>query len=637
MTQYEIPYPETIADRNHERIPFDPVGNATHRKFLDRVIAKWKTLHPDAQDAQVDVIDEDRRMVILHSASVASVKRDDAGAIRVNLLPEQCKPNKGREVAAAYERKFPGFHLTEFHPYESTALLERMSDRELTARGLVCEYVGCDPWNVKIKEHDHDEGFSLSFLAPFVFKKDADQSKLDGAAVAIGHDGWWSQVDARTGEGDIIPGEPPTFLKSHEYPFGLLGSEECFDRTPYGVGLPEHGGDPYRQMFVDWRESSFLLIGGEGGSGKSVLVNSLLAQLIAQRVELSIIDLENKASDYYWLRPWVTKNHWGCGSITQSAGVLNLLVQEIEKGERAQVWKENALQNWYAAPRWVKEKYPRHLIVVDEYSSLVDEQKVVQNVPDPSKKLPAVFERLFLQQSEYDIQHSVRRLLRTARAQGYMLIVISQTISMQSGLPPAVRDLFGHHAVMGPSPSQAMMKGAFHDLPNIPEVPRRVFDDGVTKGVGRMEPAGGKGIVFKTCYAGVDGMSDTERLARALVERIGLPDDVDESRFLGTLRPPSEDHPMDAEYMRFLTDRISLSEEDAIRSDSTLAELKRAWDESKSNFGDGDPVSPQPAATGLDDGREPSAPTRSAGITGVVPSGGLLDARELARVMEGRG
>lgn len=282
MTQYEIPYPETIADRNHERIPFDPVGNATHRKFLDRVISKWKTLHPDAQDAQVDVIDEDRRMVILHSASVASVKRDDAGAIRVNLLPEQCKPNKGREVAAAYERKFPGFHLTEFHPYESTALLERMSDRELTARGLVCEYVGCDPWNVKIKEHDHDEGFSLSFLAPFVFRKEPDQSKLDGAAVAIGHVGWWSQVDARTGEGDIIPGEPPTFPKTVPFDFDALHEPGSRDRAPFGV-KPARPGETAETAFVDWTQSPGLLVAGLSGGGKAQPLDARIPVPVSDR------------------------------------------------------------------------------------------------------------------------------------------------------------------------------------------------------------------------------------------------------------------------------------------------------------------------------------------------------------------
>ena len=180
------------------------------------------------------------------------------------------------------------------------------------------------------------------------------------------------------------------------------------------------------------------------------------------------------------------------------------------------------------------------------------------------------------------------------------------------------------------------MKGAFHDLPSIPEVPRRVFEDGVTVGVGRMEPSGAKGLVFKTAYAGDESMSDTEALGRALVERIGVPDDVDADRYLDTLRPHGEDDPVDAEYMHYLTERIDLPMKDAIASDSTLRHLKDAWDESIANFGD------DSNGGGDDDGDGPTAPVTP---TGKDPDGpnpvslaeGLMDAAALARVMEGRG
>lgn len=632
--QYEIPYPETIKGKDGGRIPFGPAHDASHRRLLQRNIDRWKTNHPEAADATLDMIDEDRRIAVLKDASVASISRNDNGSFRVNLTPDQSKPSKGAEVASVYERRSPGYRMTEFHPYAGWMLMERLDDELTVARGQIAEYLRVNPWDVKV-ERMREGGLRLTFQKPFVYKEERDGANLQRAAAAVGHEGWWADVDAKNGTATIHPGEPATFLKTHPYPFRLLGDPECRDRMPYGVLLPRSGGDEYEYGFIDWTKGSFLLLGGEPGMGKSVYVNSLLAQIIAQRPELSIIDLPNKSTDYYWCRPWVTPGHWGCESVTQAAGVMNRLAWEIEHGERAKAWQRNAWQNWLDIPAWAKERFPLHYIIVDEYSSLVDEAKVAGDIPNPERKLPAVFERLFNGQAEYDIRKMLVRLLRTARAQGYRMIVVSQTISEKSGLGPNVRDLFPHHCVMGASPSESMMKGAFHDLPSIPEVPRRVFEDGATVGVGRMEPSGAKGLVFKTAYAGDGSMSDTEALGRMLVERIGVPDDVDADRYLDTLRPHGEDDPVDAEYMHFLTERIDLPLKDAIASDSTLKHLKDAWDESISNFGD-DSAAPS-ASDPLDD--DDAAASNADGLSH-VPSDdgeGLMDAAALARMMEGRG
>lgn len=629
MTQYEIPYPETIANRNHEQIPFDPVGNATHRKFLDRVIAKWKTLHPDAQDAQVDVIDEDRRMVILHSASVASVKRDDAGAIRVNLLPEQCKPNKGREVAAAYERKFPGFHLTEFHPYESTALLERMSDRELTARGLVCEYVGCDPWNVKVKEHDHDEGFSLSFLAPFVFKKDVDQSKLDGAAVAIGHVGWWSRVDARTGEGDIIPGEPPTFPETVPFDFDALHKPGSRDRAPFGV-KPARPGETAETAFVDWTQSPGLLVAGLSGGGKSVTVNDIIASGVAAGVELYLVDHVAKASDFNWVRPWVAPHGWGADSLLQACGLLKRLLDDIsDDGARTRAWREHGWQNWYDdLSDEDKREYPLRLIVVDELSQIAVGGKDASAIP--KNPLPAVMERMIEQQVIALNLSSLIKISQIGRAYGYRLIVATQLASSTTGMPPALRGNLGNKLIMGARANPAQRKLIFNDASSVPTVPTNVFDEGVSKGVGVAEFEGQEPFVFKSAFPLLGRHAGTAALGEALVDLVGLPDGFTRDEYLSSL---DKSTPVNADYERRIRDRVAFDERDTYRLYPFLRAMKDKLDEVSGDYDDGGggPAAPSPTPV-KPDKTNPS----SGGAARSVPSEGLLDARELARVMEGR-
>lgn len=620
MLEFEYPYPQTITSRSRGTIAFDPVHDTSHRAILDRRIEQWKTQHPEAATAVIDHIDDTRRVAVLVDSSMATISRDGDSLV-VSLADDQCKPSKGDEVRAWYEKQNPGYAMTIFHPYARLAVLERMSDAQRVARSQFAAALGLREWDLRVAPAD-DGGWTITLDTGVVYQPSKMDARMEDACRTVGALGWWFQADPASGVIRVHPGTPPTFRKTHEYPFALLADPEYRDRTPFAVRLPKTGGDPYETVCVDWRESSFLLVGGEGGSGKSVGVNGMLASIIAQKPMLSIIDLENKSTDYYWARPWVTPGHWGCGSELQAAGVINRLLDDIERGERAQAWKSNAWQNWLDIPAWAKRRYPLHYVLVDEYASLVDKAKDVPRVPDPEKTAPKIIDKLLLGQAEADVKDGVLRLLRTARAQGYRLILISQTVNDRSGLGPTTRDLFGHHMVMGPNPSEALVKAAFHDAAAVPDVPANLFDEGVTKGVGRAELMGVRPFVFKTFYAGHDGMSDTEALGRALVERIGLPDGVDEAKYLDSLRRHGEDDPVDGAFMNMLTDRVSLGRADALKSDAMLDMLSQALDDARRNFGE----APAPSEA-------PATPTHTSVEVRPVSDGAVMDARDLARIM----
>ncbi len=643
MKVFQFKFPTMVVDKaSGERVMFDPASNADHRRKLDENIDQWRRQHPEAHDAQLDSIDMDAHVAVLIDHGVTSVNREGSQQI-VNLRPADQKPAAGERIARIWEARL-GTHLGGASGHEDGPL--RTVRGACGVRG-VGQGPGVGPWDpgervggqtlggdgrtarrwrlaLPVGAHDHlaavedggqdaggvrtdrpcgldvhggreraDGGWRCRLARTIIWQPSKMAARTQEACEQIGHVGWTYTADAKTGIIDIIPGEPPVFLKTHPFPFDRLGSPADRDRTPFGVKLPARGGADvvYEPVEMDWRESSFLLIGGEGGSGKSVLANNLLASIVAQQPLLSVVDLANKATDYYWLRPWVTAGYWGCESVVQAAGVLNMLVDEIEHGERARAWKENAWQNWLDIPRWAKEKYPLHYIVVDEYSSLVDEAQLVKRIPKADSVLPAVWAQMFTGQAENDIRSRVLRLLRTARAQGYRLILISQTVNERSGLGPTTRDLFGQRIVMGPNPSEALVRGVFHDVASMPVVPEHLTALGVTKGVGRAEFTGQASVVFKTTYAGTQDRSDTYMLAQALVDRIGVPDGVDAARFLRTLEPHGEDDPVDAEYMRWLTDRVSMPYARALATDPVLSAIKGAWDESRIALGgEDDPV-----------------------------------------------
>lgn len=641
MKVFQFKFPTMVVDKaSGERVMFDPASNADHRRKLDENIDQWRRQHPEAHDAQLDSIDMDAHVAVLIDHGVTSVNREGSQQI-VNLRPADQKPAAGERIARIWEARL-GMKMVRFEPYEGRAVFEALDKDRVSARGILANALGVKPWEVMV-EPRADGGWRCRLARTIIWQPSKMAARTQEACEQIGHVGWTYTADAKTGIIDIIPGEPPVFLKTHPFPFDRLGSPADRDRTPFGVKLPARGGADvvYEPVEMDWRESSFLLIGGEGGSGKSVLANNLLASIVAQQPLLSVVDLANKATDYYWLRPWVTAGYWGCESVVQAAGVLNMLVEQIEHGERARAWKENAWQNWLDIPRWAKEKYPLHYIVVDEYSSLVDEAQLVKRIPKADSVLPAVWAQMFTGQAENDIRSRVLRLLRTARAQGYRLILISQTVNERSGLGPTTRDLFGQRIVMGPNPSEALVRGVFHDVASMPVVPEHLTALGVTKGVGRAEFTGQASVVFKTTYAGTRDRSDTYMLAQALVDRIGVPDGVDAARFLRTLEPHGEDDPVDAEYMRWLTDRVSMPYARALATDPVLSAIKGAWDESRIALGERpDPIPGMDADTdGVDAGDGDADGDGGAGLpaasldTDSQPSGPVMDAHELARLM----
>ncbi|WP_094722405.1 hypothetical protein [Bombiscardovia coagulans] len=622
MKQFECVFPAQVKDRQGNNIIFDPANNASHRRLLDHKIKEFKTGNPDAADAVLDFIDQDRHVAVLVDRSVSSVE-GSGNRREIRLSASQSTPSAGAKVQAMYEQKYPGFKLTQFHPYEGRAVIEKLSPAQSTARGLLANALNIDPWQVSVKE-TLEGGWECVLDHTIIYTPSKYDEKVQEACQQIGHLGWWFEANAKTGVIIIHPGEPASFQPAHEYPLSQLGTAQQQALTPFGVLLPQAGGLEYKPAVIDWQESSFLLLGGEGGTGKTVALNAILAGLIAQHVDLSVIDLDNKSTDFYWLRPWVTPHHWGCESIVQAAGVLNLLVEEIEHGERAKVWKENGWQSWYMIPDWAKQQYPIHVVVIDEFSSLVDTASVCKSIPNSEKTPPAVIEQTFTGQAEYDIKTKTLRLLRTARAQGYRLILASQTVNDRSGLGPTTRDLFGHRIVMGPNPSDSLVNGVFHDPKHMPNVPANILDEGVSKGVGRAELAGERGQVFKTYWAGTNTQSDTEIYGRTLTNLIGLPEDINETRYLDTLRHHGPDNPPDGEYMRYLTERISLPYEQALASDGILALLREALYESQTTFSANSSTSENDTSNHEND----SVPVQDAG------SGAqLMDAEQLAKLL----
>lgn len=591
---YQIPIPGQWPDGH----PFDPINDRNAKQKLDQNIQQWKQANPAERTGyELESIDQDNHLITLSRRNtIAGIqKKGDRKLIR---LPDaMCNPGKGKLVCATFEPQNDGWYVTEFNPYQGEAYMERLDQQQLTCRAILAKALKLDPWDLKVT-HTPEGGWHVTLAPGIIYSTDQDNALNQAVTTnGVGHPGWYANPDPATNTIIIHPGQLPTFQPTYPYPWNRLGQKNGLLHATFAVKLPDHGGQTATPLELNWKESSFLLVGGEGGTGKSVAINDLIANEISQGVNLAIIDTPNKAGDYYWLRPWVTPGYWGCDSDIQAAGVINRLIHDIEHGERAQAWKENGWQSWYDIPQWAKDKYPIFVILIDEYSTLVDGAMPVRSMPNPDKTLPPICEQTYHGYAKQTIKQNVTRLLRTARAQGYRLILISQTISERSGLGPTIRDLFGHRIVMGPNPSKSLVEGTFHDPANMPDVPANLYDDKVTKGVGRSELAGDRARIFKTYWAGEHGLTDTQTFGRKLMELRGLPDGIDPDRYLDTLRAHTGDDPIDVDIMNQLTARITITEQQALQTDSILASLKDVWDQSLMNFGTTPTPTTPPAAS----------------------------------------
>ncbi|MFQ7494029.1 MAG: hypothetical protein ACLRL4_10625 [Bifidobacterium bifidum] len=75
MRTFECSYPAQVKTKAGQVVDFDPVGNAAHRRLLDRNIDEYRHTHAEAADARLDHIEADRHVAVLVDDSVSSVER----------------------------------------------------------------------------------------------------------------------------------------------------------------------------------------------------------------------------------------------------------------------------------------------------------------------------------------------------------------------------------------------------------------------------------------------------------------------------------------------------------------------------------------------------------------------------------
>lgn len=415
--------------------------------------------------------------------------------VTLQLNSDEAKVSAGDSVAANYEDRYVGFYLTDFQPHLKRAEMTKLTAGAVRTRKALSVALGCKPWEVKIKTNA-DGGYTLGL--PQTYMPSKHDAKIEEVTETVaGNVGWRVEINPKSLAAKIIPGEPPLFPEMVPYPMHELGPDGELDSTLIGVSLPPEGVGIGRRVYIDWTSQSFALCGGTPGSGKTVMINSVLSQQRSSGAELVIVDDKSKAVDFDWCKGYVRPGGWGCDSEKQAVAALAMVYEEGNR--RSGVLREMKINNWLDMPPG--KRFKPIFVVVDELSALLVLDPVPRGLSKDNALVVEVNELNYMRQL---IARYINKIIAEQRFVGVRMLLSTQITNANTGLPPSTKGKIGHRILQGSNPSAPQRDQMFNDAKGVPTVPPHVQASGKNaRGVGVADLEGEAPILYKSLFASV--------------------------------------------------------------------------------------------------------------------------------------
>ncbi|WP_344807753.1 hypothetical protein [Microlunatus ginsengisoli] len=483
--EIKIPLPDGFDPAKHQGVLL--------RRLAERRGAGWR----------LDLIDMNRRVAFASRTLTLTQVQAVTKSMKVVALQTDVKPADGERLAAQFAAQFPGFQMTGFEPHIGRAELTMMSPAEVHARAAVAELMRVKPWQVQVSARI---GGGFDMVLPSGYLPSRHDEKLNEVARSvIGEPGWYARFDGRARRGAVIPGRLPSFPPSVPHPLGRVirpdvrtrWNAEAGDwgRIPIGVLLAGPGEPDGELLRTDFEANPSMQISGVMGSGKGVLINSLITGALAHGLEVGLVDAVKACVDYVDFKPFL-KPGFCAENLEQAVCVLQMAYDEGQR--RRKLIKKRQVQKFAQLPTSAAVR--PLLVVVDEATSLLQAEPVPKGLPKDSPLLAEVGERNMLRATTLNLLSKIPRELRFA---GVILVLASQVASSTVGIPTELRANLPAKILLGPKPTENNRRLALanHDL--VPTIPGHIADDpgGAARGVGVFEFQGRSTGVFKAFYS----------------------------------------------------------------------------------------------------------------------------------------
>jgi len=199
---------------------------------------------------------------------------------------------------------------------------------------------------------------------------------------------------------------------------------ECVKNVNLGVFADPDFEEEFAQPFNTGLNARNFVIGGIPGSGKSSIINNLIANFACHPdARVLFIDLKNGVELGKW-KGFVDGMSSGPGDFEKTQNVVKLLkMVQHDMGLRYKRMKKDGVTNAYAE-KYLGPKEPLKIVVIDECSVLFDQGA------DRGK-------------TASEAEETIKNIIQQGRAAGYILIMATQNPTSEN-LPMAIRNLFSN-------------------------------------------------------------------------------------------------------------------------------------------------------------------------------------------------
>lgn len=192
---------------------------------------------------------------------------------------------------------------------------------------------------------------------------------------------------------------------------------ELIDRSKKGVPFAtDVFGVP---VMFDPKSSPHMMLAGGTGSGKSITLAAIIYGFLVQGAEMYIADPGKQGADFEFARPY---SKGFTGDLFEAAGMLRYIYDEVNR--RKTVNAEHGVGSFTDLP----EPPPRIIFVVDEFTSLVTQEKVAAKAPTHPEAAAAHEQKVAENDARAIIGDLVGRIAREARSVGVTIVLAGQKI-----------------------------------------------------------------------------------------------------------------------------------------------------------------------------------------------------------------
>jgi hypothetical protein len=280
--------------------------------------------------------------------------------------------------------------------------------------------------------------------------------------------------------------------------------------------------EPQRCLRVTHPEHTYLTSGwvptSNTGSGKGILISSIITGCLLRNWEIAIVDATKGAVDFEFARPYCRDAGWGCESEAEGLATCKLIYEEGQR--RKALVKQHKVSKWTELPESLGLR--PILLVLDEVSGAFTAKPTPKGVP---KDHPMVAEAIMVNLIRAEMLDIATRIAKELRFVGiYSAQATQKWLASITGNSTELKSNLGAKILLGPNVTNGDRLVGLADADSVPEVPGYIASDTeMSRGTGVYEFDGSPPGVLKGYFA-------TQARFTEILEAAGVPRYDDERR-----------------------------------------------------------------------------------------------------------